>query len=133
MSQSVVKNLVMIVILMFALAGILWRWTSASRERRPPDTPESTTIWVCEKCGHTEEYTARQLSDALEKASLVRTTQTAAKRTSVRETLLVCSECKAASMVCGNKCIVCGKGILDSVNGMCEACAKAQKPAGRGR
>ncbi|MCC7290489.1 MAG: hypothetical protein IT449_00345 [Phycisphaerales bacterium] len=134
MSQSVSKNIVMTVILVAAVGGILWRWSGTAEERRPPATPESRTVWVCEKCGHTVELTARELSDARQSARLSLDSKTKGPVTSTRETYLLCPQCKENTMVCGIKCIQCGKGILADDSNLCADCAKAArgKPTPRG-
>lgn len=129
---NAIKNTILWVVLLLALGGVTWRFFG-DRSEPLPDTPESTTVWVCETCGHTEELTAKQLAEARSKAEVSRSMQEGNRRTSTRETLLLCPECKTLTMACGNKCTVCGKGILGGESGMCPTCAKSHKPTGRGR
>lgn len=127
MSGSVSKNLVMTAILVVAVGGILWRWAGSAEDRLPPATPESKTVWVCEKCGNTLELTARELSDAKQKAQISQSSGGKGPVTSARETCLLCPKCNENTMVRGVKCTQCGKGLLDSDSNLCTDCSKAAK------
>ncbi len=134
MSGSITKNLVATVILVAAVGGILWRWSSSAEERLPPASPESKTVWVCEKCNDTRELTARELSDAKQKARISQSSAGKGAVTSTRETCILCPKCNENTMVRGVKCTQCGRGLLDSESNLCADCTKAAKgkPAPRG-
>lgn len=127
MSQSVTKNIVMTVILVVAVGGVLWRWSGSAEQRLPPSTAESKTVWVCEKCSDTLELTARELSEARQKAKLSQSSGGKGPVTSARETRILCPKCNECTMVRGIKCTQCGKGLLDSDSNLCADCAKAAK------
>lgn len=54
------------------LAGVaLWMYTTGARERSLPDTPDSITVWMCDRCGGRSHLTARQLDQWLNDTSRI--------------------------------------------------------------
>ena len=121
--SSATKNILMGTILVVALGVTVYMWTGSSAEEAIPDTPESTTTWVCTKCGAWVDLTAKGLEEARTKAAMTRDEGSGGALTSRRTTTLVCPKCNAKAMVLGYKCPKCGKGHLgDYVE--CDACRK---------
>lgn len=55
------KNAILITVVLIAAALAAWRFTISKPDEIYPDTPESETVWICERCDEVHNLTAAEL------------------------------------------------------------------------
>jgi hypothetical protein len=110
------------------LAVGYWAWALLAAGDDIPDTPESRTAWLCEKCEHTVELTAKEQFDLAEKAAEWSRNTEGKEVISARRAALHCPACSQVSLLQAGKCVACQK-IYDPRSAppgyYCGPCAKS--------
>lgn len=134
MASESSKNLVLYRVLgvVAFLAASYWVWALVSGADEIPDTPESRTAWICQKCGHIVELTSKEQFELEQKASKWTRSTEGKQVISARQLTLPCPACNDGALQPAGKCASCQK-IYDPLTAppglLCDECTtKGLKP-----
>lgn len=117
-------------ILVAAIAYYVWSSSGGNRDDRPPDTPESKTHWMCDKCGREVDLTAKQMDDWMKNDQRIRLDP----QKSSRQVVFKCDACAQFAVCRATYCRIHAKWfVADRSDGSfqdCPACMSGKKSGG---